>query len=268
MARPVWCGSWHCEECAEHKRAKLIAEAILGQPTTFLTLTTNPNIEPDPDRASDMLLDAWQRWLRQTRHNRPGDDIQALKVWEATKNGMPHLHVLLRAPYLDQREISAFMAAQIGAPIVDIRAVTSASQVAGYVAKYIGKAPSQFANHHRHDRTRRWLNTSAYRKWLAHHTVKYQWQLLHVSLDDLALRLQPHAHTRRDRDTLFATTHDPPRAGPITNRGPTGPRLCGNDSGGIPVSVPQTHSSHSVSQNHADYSSHCQTSRTGVSDVR
>ncbi len=66
-------------------------------------------------------------------------------MFEATKRGEPHLHILCRVKWIDQRWLSQQMRGLTGAPIVDIRQVKSQSQVAHYIAKYIGKEPHRFA---------------------------------------------------------------------------------------------------------------------------
>ncbi len=67
-------------------------------------------------------------------------------VFEATKLGWPHLHILLRSQWIDQRWLSAQMADLIQSPVVDIRRIKSRQQVVSYVAKYCGKAPKQFGS--------------------------------------------------------------------------------------------------------------------------
>ena len=77
-------------------------------------------------------------------------------VFEATKAGEPHLHILARMPYVDQAWLSVQMAALIDAPICDIRAVKSARHVAYYLAKYVGKDPHHFGTCKRYWTTRDW----------------------------------------------------------------------------------------------------------------
>jgi hypothetical protein len=67
-----------------------------------------------------------------------------LAVFEQTKLGWPHLHIVCRVPWIDQRWLSAQMDKAIGAPIVDIRRIANLQELAGYVAKYIGKDPHHF----------------------------------------------------------------------------------------------------------------------------
>lgn len=143
-AEPLYCRSWRCDVCAPGRKNQLMAEAFAGQPTTFLTLThirrpgDNPNlIAKDLARAFQILMKRIKRKLGKTR-------IPYLAVFEATKQGWPHLHVLLRMPYVEQAWISEQMDQLVGSPIVDIRRITNQKRAAWYVAKYAGKEPHKF----------------------------------------------------------------------------------------------------------------------------
>jgi hypothetical protein len=67
-----------------------------------------------------------------------------IAVFEQTKLGWPHLHILLRSGFIDRSFISSIMAELTDSPIVDIRLIKSQAQIAGYVAKYVGQEPHQF----------------------------------------------------------------------------------------------------------------------------
>lgn len=154
IAHPLRCKCWKCEYCRDWLRHRVMAIAASGNPTTLLTLTTNPAFESDPDQAAHNLIVAFRQLIRVLRRNRPPHSIEYLAIWERTKRGMPHLHVLLRAPYLPQSGISKFMNNQIGAPIVDIRKVKSSGHVIAYVAKYLSKDPADFAGRQHYFYTR------------------------------------------------------------------------------------------------------------------
>ena len=123
---------------------QLSRQAFLGQPTTFLTLTVNPATGDDPDDRARALAHAW-RLLRLRAMRRLGvKKMPFLAVFEKTKAGEPHLHILLRTKYIDQAWLSDQMRDMIEAPIVDIRSVRDADKLASYVAKYIAKDPHRF----------------------------------------------------------------------------------------------------------------------------
>lgn len=140
----LWCRAWTCPDCFWRRLRRLKREAQAGQPTTFLTLTVNPATYSGPDERAMRLSHAFRAFIRLARKTYPAKPIDYLAVFETTKRGEPHLHVLMRAPYIPQRWISALMSKLINAPIVDISKVHDKRHVAAYVAKYISKGPHRF----------------------------------------------------------------------------------------------------------------------------
>jgi len=62
-----------------------------------------------------------------------------VKVTEFTEAGLPHLHVLIRGPYIPQSWLSEAWSEIHSSPVVDIRLVRGQHAAAGYLAKYLGK---------------------------------------------------------------------------------------------------------------------------------
>lgn len=154
IAKVLYCRTWSCPDCAPRRRAQLIAQGIGGQPQTFLTLTMRADYPGGPIEQAKALNAAW-RTLRQAIARRwKLKGIPHLAVIERTKEGVPHLHILARLPYIPQKWISQKMAAYIGSPIIDIRRIDKHRNVASYVAKYIGKEPHQFGTCKRYYRSR------------------------------------------------------------------------------------------------------------------
>lgn len=172
------CKCWGCEECRPINRWALVKKGRLGKPDTFITLTSNPHWFEHPAYRAQQLVRAWRhardvyrRWksasdfaaslradgehlamleprefMRRWRAEAPkADALPFLAVFEATKLGEPHLHILCRADWVDQRWLSAIMKEQIGAPIVDVRRVRQGDRALLYVSKYIGKSPHRFS---------------------------------------------------------------------------------------------------------------------------
>jgi len=121
-----------------------------GQPDRFLTLTVNPAVGVDPDDRRRMLAAAFNHLWKRVRRRWPTKSWEYFVVVEKTKAGEPHLHVLVRGPYIPQAFISKAMKELIGAFIVDIRSLKNSKAVVNYVAKYLGKAPAKFANYKRY----------------------------------------------------------------------------------------------------------------------
>lgn len=141
---PLPCNRWSCDHCQPQRKKRLIAQAMCGTPTTFLTLTCNPTKERDPVSAAKHLVRCWREVRRAACRKYGYKSIPFFAVFEATKKGWPHLHILARVKWLDQRWLSLTMKRLNGAPIVDVRRVHSAKEIANYVGKYVGKAPQQF----------------------------------------------------------------------------------------------------------------------------
>lgn len=142
---PLRCKRWSCDHCRPHRQIGLRRLARGGNPTTFLTLTVNPAYGPSPDWRASALVAAFRTLRRRIvkRYNLP--KLEFLAVFEATKKGEPHLHVLMRSPYIPQDWISDQMRQLMAAPVVDIRWVGDQGRLAAYVSKYLGKAPHAFA---------------------------------------------------------------------------------------------------------------------------
>jgi len=131
-----------------------MAQAASGEPTRLLTLTVNPAYYTDPEERLRKLAWAWRTVVKRLRREHGRQAIEYLAIVEATKRGEPHLHILLRSPYLSHSYLSQCMSDLIHAPIVDIRRVRSAREVINYVAKYVTKKPAQFGTSKRYWQSR------------------------------------------------------------------------------------------------------------------
>lgn len=138
----VRCGSYRCQKCAPVNRKRFLRRVHLGlgqagghePPARFLTLTCPPN--EDLRLSWDQLTRRFQK-LRQRVGVRYGGQFEYAGVVEATRRGVPHLHVIFRGPWVRQAEWSAMAEASGFGPVVWISRVTS-SAVAGYAAKGLG----------------------------------------------------------------------------------------------------------------------------------
>lgn len=140
------CKSWLCPTCHEDRRRQLIALAFAGKPNRFITLTVSPHVGVGPLERAYELSRSWRNIVKCLKRKYPGQSLQYLCVFEKQKSGEPHLHILWRGPWVDQAWLSSQMQSRMGAPICDVRSVTKRKEIAGYVAKYIGKASQKFGN--------------------------------------------------------------------------------------------------------------------------
>lgn len=157
---PLRCRCWHCPECHGARTARLIAEAKQGKPNIFITLTSRRRTNWTADYAARRLAWAFRviraEYLRaHGKHSWP-----FLCVFEKTKKGWPHLHIVGRAKWIDQKWLSKRMGALTDSPIVDVRRVSGLSKVANYIAKYLGKDPSRFEGTKRYWRSQDYLDPS------------------------------------------------------------------------------------------------------------
>jgi len=143
FVKPLRCRSWSCAECAPMRKRRLMALAASGEPIRFLTLTVNPHRDGTPETRLLELANAWRITIKRLRRLHPHEPIEYLAIVEETKNHEPHLHILLRSPFIQQRYLSECMASLIDAPIVDIRRIRNPREVIRYVAKYVTKAPAR-----------------------------------------------------------------------------------------------------------------------------
>lgn len=187
--RPLPCRSWSCEWCAPKRRRQLMARAAKGEPTALLTLTVNVAVGDGPAHRRDMLHDAWKRlvkrinrqfqlpperrwqltaktreptqqsWLLKTTAKTPQAKAASLPYFaflERTKRGEPHLHILIRSPYIPQDWLSEQMDDMLGSPIVWIEKIENSKHAIAYVTKYVTKAPAQWGNKKRYWQSRNW----------------------------------------------------------------------------------------------------------------
>lgn len=138
------CRSWHCPECAELRKKRLIAEAIGGAPNKFLTLTLRRSMANSPEEAAKVLTRAWRIVRLRLMRARKWKKLPFIAVFEPHESGWPHLHILLRCAWIDAHWLSQQMLDVCNSPVVKIKAIDHRGRVAGYCAKYCGKGASKF----------------------------------------------------------------------------------------------------------------------------
>lgn len=138
------CRRWSCELCQHYNRKRVRRAAREGNPNMFLTLTVDPARHAGPDEAARDLVRAWVLLRRRIARKTGKPAPPFLAVFEATKAGNPHLHILLRSGFLPKQWISDAMRELTGAYIVDVSFVPDKNRVAAYVSKYISKTPTGF----------------------------------------------------------------------------------------------------------------------------
>lgn len=139
------CKRWSCEICQPFNRLKVVQAAKRGYPNIFLTLTCNPARYASRDQAANDMKRSLIL-LRRRIFKRYGiKNMPFIVIFERTKKGWPHMHILARANWLDQKWLSDQMRELTDAPIVDVRKIQDQGRAAAYVSKYVGKDPFAFA---------------------------------------------------------------------------------------------------------------------------
>ena len=155
-ATPLRCKCWTCPDCAPGRKARLKALARRGHPTTFITLTASPAAGETPHEAAQTLVKAWRRIRRELVEKKGMKNPPFIAVFEKTKKGRPHLHILARVAFVNQKWLSNRMRHLARSPIVDIRRVHNDRQAASYVSKYLAKDPTRFSGCKRYWRSMDW----------------------------------------------------------------------------------------------------------------
>ena len=203
------CRAWTCEGCAPDRKKALTALAASGAPSTFITLTSNPATYSGPDARARALVIAWREVVRRIKRTYGYRDLAYFCVFEATKAGEPHLHILARVGYVPQYWLADQMVALMNAPIVDIRRVKSASQAAAYVAKYVGKAPHRFATCKRYWYTKGW-DQSGWEKPPHDDEWDIRWQIRDMTMDQLEAFWQGWGMVTHRKDGMLYGQRTPP----------------------------------------------------------
>lgn len=128
-----------------------------GLPFMFLTLTVNPARGIDANHRARTLKAAFIKWVRMVRKTHGKDSVEYYYVFEATKAGEPHLHVVGRWPRIEKEEISAFFEKEIAAPSTRIEGIHSQDGLARYLTDYLTKGPTRFGTLKRYGYSRKYF---------------------------------------------------------------------------------------------------------------
>ncbi len=158
---PLPCKCWYCDECRPGRTARLAAEAKAGNPDLFITLTSRRRPDLTPDQAAHFMVIAWRDVRRAYVAEHGPGSLPFLAVFERTKKGWPHIHIVARCKWLDQKWLSDQMRRLIGSPVVDVRRVYGTRKVAAYITKYLAKNPERFDGCKRYWRSLDYLEPEA-----------------------------------------------------------------------------------------------------------
>ena len=135
---PIFCHKWSCPRCGKAKSALWRSYALAGEPQRLITLTAKPLELFNKRDQMKRLKKAFAKLVQ--KYRRKYGVFEYLAVWELTKQGTPHIHVLQRGGFIPQTKLSEDWRTLTGNYIVDVRAVKSQEQIARYVVKYLTKS--------------------------------------------------------------------------------------------------------------------------------
>ena len=139
----IICKTWACPYCGPIKRATLAARIKTAKPNRFVTLTAEAN----QDRTPREVFDQTRRQISELAktYRREGKEFEYIRVLETHESGYPHYHLIVRSPWLDQKELSHRWCQFTQSYVVDVRKLSNDKKGVNYVMKYLGKqASTQF----------------------------------------------------------------------------------------------------------------------------
>lgn len=140
---PMRCKSWDCPHCGPRKRRDWIHKFMTARPDREITLTCPKDKWPNPMDAAWHMKKAWTKLVHRIR--RKYGPFEYGLVWELTKAGTPHLHILSRGSYIPQKWLKLqWVSLGIGS-IIHISSVKNAGLHAAHLCKYLAKDTGQTA---------------------------------------------------------------------------------------------------------------------------
>jgi hypothetical protein len=228
-AFPFACRCWSCESCFQRRLWQLKQLALAGYPSKFLTLTSVRNTERTADQAAVELVHAWRMIRQRAKREGLADKIEYLAIFEETEKGWPHLHILMRSPYIDQEWLSDRMREYNNSPNVWITDIKSQKQVARYIAKYVSKGPGRYEGTKRYFKSKNYVidesylerkaSTCEFRVWVVDRDLSsvltwFAWKNWSVTqtVGDAELSIVPMggAEWPQELSTFLRWGHDPP----------------------------------------------------------
>lgn len=214
VAVTLRCRSWTCDDCSIMRKRQLIAQGIGGRPTKFLTLTSRKRDDMSEEDAAAELSRAWRVLRKRIMRKKKLSKLPFIAVMERHKSGWPHMHLLLRMPFISQRWLSKQMAELCDGPVVWIEHLWDTKKAAAYCAKYCSKCTQKIGFSKRYWQSKDY-DLRSKRRGKALDTSSYPWEISDFGLKSLAACWQLMGWTvnQRSRYLIVAVP-------PITGQSP------------------------------------------------
>lgn len=135
---PLGCNRWDCERCGHRRARRWAARIAAAEPERFLTLTGNPHTHLLPAQVFHAMRKGWNKLVQMIR--RKAGTFEYVGIWEVTKRGYPHLHILQKGEFVPWHWLKAVLPRCGFGPICSVKKVYKSSQAAHYVTKYLAKS--------------------------------------------------------------------------------------------------------------------------------
>ncbi len=156
VAAPVKCKRWGCPNCAEWRSRVLMARCIAGKPNRFITFTCRHQPGEDKVSIARRMVAAWRTIILRWRRLKPWHKCEYIAVFEPHADGYPHMHILWKGHYLDQKWLSQQGTELLNSPVQSVSRIKDARSAAYYVTKYFSKEPTKFGTLKRYWTSKKW----------------------------------------------------------------------------------------------------------------
>lgn len=146
----LFCKCWACQHCVAGCRRRLRGLFLAGEPDMFITLTWDTKLPGNPAQAARVMVRGWRKLRRRIARHLGIEPPPFYLVIEQTRKGYPHVHILLRMPFLWRGWLKRNWREITGSYIVDIRRLHSQRHAASYLSKYLAKVRQRFDGCNRH----------------------------------------------------------------------------------------------------------------------
>lgn len=156
VAAPVKCKRWTCPNCADWRQRCLMARCIEGEPNRFITWTCRRGQYATELETAQAMVAAWRTVVQRWRRLNPYHKCEYLCVFEPHTSGWPHMHVLWKGHWLDQKWLSQQGAELLNSPNQSVSRIKDGKSAAYYVAKYFSKTPTRYGKLKRYWTSKNW----------------------------------------------------------------------------------------------------------------
>lgn len=156
VAAPVKCKRWGCPNCQEWRQNCLMARCIEGKPNRFIVLTCRRNQFPTKELAAKAMVAAWRTIVLRWRRLEKWHKCEYIAVFEPHASGWPHIHILWKGHWIDQKWLSQQAMELLNSPIQHVSLIKDVKSAAFYVGSYFSKEPEKFGTCKRYWTSKNW----------------------------------------------------------------------------------------------------------------